>query len=35
MITHSSEIADEIAGINIGKGSPESLPIAVSGSGNK
>jgi hypothetical protein len=34
-ITHSSEIADEIAGINTGKGSPESLPVALSGGGNK
>ena len=34
-ITHSSEIADEIAGINTGKGSPESLPVAVGRGGNK
>ena len=34
-ITHRSDMAEEIAGINTGKGSPESLPVAVSGSGNK
>ena len=34
-ITHSSHIADEIAGINTGKGSPESLPVPVGGGADK
>jgi len=34
-ITHSSEIADEIAGTNTGRGSPQSLPVGVSGGGDK
>jgi hypothetical protein len=34
-ITHRSDMAEEIAGINTGKGSPESLPVAVGRGGNK
>ena len=34
-ITNRSEVADEIAGINTGKASPESQPVAVSRGGNK
>jgi DNA-binding transcriptional ArsR family regulator len=34
-ITNRSETADEIASINTGKGSPESLPIGVTGGGDK
>ena len=34
-ITHRSDMAEEIAGINTGKGSPESLPVGVGRGGNK
>ena len=35
IVTITVEMANEIAGINTGKGSPESLPVAVGRGGNK